>query len=77
VVFLYSGLWYLTSGIRELSSATKKAEGGGGDFFYFAGFQKMIKKRLVTFWTIPVDFYALFVENDCIYEFLSEKQPLL
>jgi hypothetical protein len=72
VVIILSNLWYLTSGIRDLSSSKKK----GQFFLYFAGFQTKKKKRATTLRSIPIDFCVEFDENGCRSEFLLEKQPL-
>jgi hypothetical protein len=73
VVIVFSYIWYLTSGIKEISSATKK-----GQFyvFIFAGFQKTKKKRVMKLRTIPIDFCVKFDEMDCIFELLSKKEQL-
>jgi hypothetical protein len=69
----YLGLWYLTSGIRELSLAAIV-----GNFFYFFcrfSFLEKKKKRAKTFQTIYVGFGEFFLETNCISEFLSKKHP--
>jgi hypothetical protein len=55
VVFLYSSLWYLTSGIRALSSATKR----GNFFFYFCIFFQEEKEGRDT----PEKFCSFYVWN--------------
>jgi hypothetical protein len=70
---LYSGIWYLTSGIRALSLA-----GSVGKFFFFflQIFFSEKKKRVATFQMIYVGFGEKFAKNGCISEFLSEKTQL-
>jgi hypothetical protein len=68
---LYSGLWFLTIGIRALSLA-----GVVGNYFLFLQiFFRRRKKRAVTFQKFSVYFCEKFVERGCISEFLSEKHP--
>jgi hypothetical protein len=69
VVFLYSSLWYLTSGIRALSSATKR-----GNFFslFLQIFFQEEKEGRNTL-DKSCSFCVEFVETGCISEFLSEK----
>jgi hypothetical protein len=69
---LYSGIWFLTSGIRALSLARHC----GQIFFIFADFffgeEKRGPRNSQKF---SVYFCEKFVEKGCISEFLSEKHP--
>jgi hypothetical protein len=48
----------------------------GNFFFFLQGFKRQRKKRVATFWTLPVAFCAEFDETGCRSKFLLEKQPL-
>jgi hypothetical protein len=70
---LYSGIWFLTSGIRALSLGRHC----GQIFFIFADFFfRRRKKRAATFSKFSVYFCEKFAEKGCISEFLSEKHPI-
>jgi hypothetical protein len=70
---LYSGIWFLTSGIRALSLGRHY----GQIFFIFVDFFFRSRKRsTATFSKFLVYLYAQFVEKGHISKFLSEKHPI-
>jgi hypothetical protein len=71
ILVFYSGIWFLTSGIRALSLA-----GVVGNYFLFLQIFFSEKKKEGR--DIP-DIFSIFcekfAEKGCISEFLSEKHP--
>jgi hypothetical protein len=84
VVILYSGIWFLKSGIKALSLGKyflflhiffrrRKKRAGATIFYFLQIFFFREKKRAATFSKFSVYFCAKFAEKGCISEFLSEK----